>query len=362
MRVLVVNAGSSSLKWSAVEQPPGATLASGSAALAAGQPIDLSALAAQAPGAAAVAHRVVHGGLRFRATTRIDADVRRALEELRAINPIHAARALAGIDAAQAALPGLPHFACFDTAFHASLPEAAATYAIPRAWTEGWGLRRFGFHGLSVAHAVRRAPEVAGVPLARLVVCHLGSGCSMTAVDGGRSMDTTMGFSPLEGLVMSTRSGSVDPGLLLHVLRERGLSPAEVDRALEHDSGLLGISGVSADLREVLAAADAGDARAKLAYEVFMQSVRRGLGQMIAALQGLTAIVFTGGIGEHSARVRRDALANFGWLGIALDAERNEAAQGDADVSASDYGARIVVITAREDLTMAREVAAAMAR
>jgi acetate kinase len=356
VRVLVVNTGSSSLKWSVISLSPEATLAEGNVSVVQGAEPDFAAVLARAGTPDAVAHRVVHGGLELRATVRIDAAVLRTLAGLAAIDPLHAARALAGIRAARSALPQVPQFACFDTAFHATLPEEAARYAVPFDWFERYQATRFGFHGLSVAYAVGRAPELAGTPLRRLVVCHLGSGCSITAVDHGQSRDTTMGFTPLEGVMMSTRSGSVDPGLLLHLLRERRLSVAELDRALEKESGLLGVSGVSGDFQAVLAAADAGEARAQLAYAMFVHSIRRGLGQMLGALDGLDGLVFTGGIGEHSARLRSDVCANLAWLGAVLDPARNSSVHGDADVSGSGAKVRTLVVTAREDLVMAREV------
>ncbi|MBS2032794.1 MAG: acetate/propionate family kinase [Deltaproteobacteria bacterium] len=360
MRVLTVNAGSSSLKWSLIETPSLQVLAAGNESLPPGQEPDLAPVLARAGKVDAVAHRVVHGGTRFRQTAKIDREVRETLDALKQVDPLHAPPALQGIDAAMRAFPGVPELACFDTAFHATISEAAATYAIPHAWTEKWGLRRFGFHGLSVTHAVRRAPELVGRPLERMVVLHLGSGCSLTAVQGGKSVDTTMGFTPLEGLVMATRSGTIDPGLMLHVLREGDLTVDALDHGLERESGLLGVSGVSGDLREVLTAAASGNARAKLAYGVFIVSLRRMLGQMLSALDGLDALVFTGGIGEHSAPVRRDALAKLGWLEVKLDDAKNASAKPDVDISASEKGPRVLVIEAREDLTMAREVVAVL--
>ncbi|HEU4404556.1 MAG TPA: acetate/propionate family kinase [Polyangiaceae bacterium] len=360
-RVLVLNAGSSSLKWSIVEAGAGATLASGNERWPPGaEPaLDLEPVLERGPGA--VAHRVVHGGARFRGAVRLDDEVVAGLEALRPLNPLHAERSLATIALGREALPSLPHVACFDTAFHATLPEPAAAYGLPRGLAERHGLRRYGFHGLSVAHATGRVAELSGAAPARLVVCHLGSGCSVTAVRAGRSVDTTMGFSPLEGLVMATRAGSVDPGALLFLLREGGLGPEGLERALEREGGLLGLSGVSADLREVVRAADAGDARARLAYDVFVHAARRGVGQMLAALGGVDALAFTGGIGEHQARVRRDVVEPFAFAGLALDPARNDAARPDAEVGAPGAAARCFVVEAREDLVMAREAAALLA-
>ncbi|HEU4537809.1 MAG TPA: hypothetical protein VFS00_27000, partial [Polyangiaceae bacterium] len=324
--VLVLNAGSSSLKWSLVEASAGATVASGTERWAPGAEVPLQPGRLLELDAGAVAYRLVHGGARFRGPCRLDDATVAELEALRPLNPLHSARALATIAMGRQALPRRPHVACFDTAFHTSLPPAAFTYGLPRELAARHGLRRYGFHGLSVAHATARVAELAGAPPARLVVCHLGSGCSITAVRDGRSADTTMGFSPLEGLVMATRSGTVDPGALLYLLREAGLGPDELERALDREGGLLGLAGVSGDLREVVRAADAGDAAAKLAYDVFVHAARRGVGQMLAALGGADALAFTGGIGEHQARVRADVLAPFAFAGLALDAARNDGA------------------------------------
>jgi acetate kinase len=353
--VLVLNAGSSSMKWSVVEVPSEKTLVGGNEPLASDAP-NLGNIIARAGQVEAVAHRVVHGGARFRRTTRVDEEVLGAIEALAPLDPLHAPRAVSAIRSAQRAAPGTPHFACFDTAFHASLPAAAATYALPHELNARFGLRRFGFHGLSVAHAARTAQARCGAQ--KIVVAHLGSGCSVTAIANGQSRDTTMGFTPVEGVVMGSRSGSVDPGILLHLLREGALTTAELGMALEREGGLFGLSGVSADLREVVAAADAGDDRAKLAFDVFVHSVRRAIGEMLAGLDGLDALVFTGGIGEHSARVRAEVMAPLTWLGLALDPAKNDLARPDADISATTSGPRVLVIQSREDLTMAREVAA----
>ncbi len=355
-RVLALNAGSSSLKWSLVEA--GAAVATGNERWPPGAEPPLAPARLLAFGAGAVAHRVVHGGPHFRGATRLDDGALAELEALRPLNPLHAERSLAAIALGRRALPKLPHVACFDTAFHATMPPPATAYGLPHELAERHGLRRYGFHGLSVAHATARVAELAGAPPERLVVCHLGSGCSVTAVRAARSVDTTMGFSPLEGLVMATRSGSVDPGALLFLLREGGLDAAGLERALEREGGLYGLSGVSADLREVVRAADAGDARAKLAYDVFVHAARRGVGQMLASLGGVDALAFTGGIGEHQAGVRRDVLAPFAFAGLALDPGRNVGARPDAELGAGGSAARCFVVEAREDLVMAREAAA----
>jgi acetate kinase len=334
-RVLTVNAGSSSLKLS--------LLAEGSE-----QPLAARELPAQAPGgeleqlrealagelasADCVAHRIVHGGERFRTAVLIDAQIRAELEQLTALAPLHQPLALAMLDATTTLLPELPAVACFDTAFHATLPEAASTFALPAAWRERFRLRRYGFHGLSHAHVARQVAQRLG-PGIRLISCHLGAGASLCAIRDGRSLDTTMGFTPLDGLVMATRSGSVDPGLILWLLEHGGLSEAEVADGLEHQSGLLGLAA-SADMRTVLAARAAGDPLAKLAIGVYVHRLRASIGSMLAALQGVDVIAFTGGIGENSHEIREEALAGL---------------------QALIGGARVLVVAAREDLEMARQ-------
>jgi acetate kinase len=251
----------------------------------------------------------------------------------------------------------VPHVACFDTAFHATLPPAAATYALPAAWRERWDLRRFGFHGLSHSWAVRRAPEIAGRPDARRVVsCHLGAGASLCAALDGRSIDTTMGFTPLEGLVMATRSGTVDPGLVLWLIEEAGLTAAEVSDGLDHHAGLRGLTGTSGDMRDVLAARARGGPAAVRGFDVYVHRLRREIAAMAAALGGIDVLAFTGGVGEHAPDVRLAAVAGLGFLGLALDPDGNAATTSDGDISAADALVRTVVVTAREDLEIARQV------
>jgi len=359
LRVLVVNAGSSSLKLS--------LLGSGDELLAEEElaapraevdPEELRAALGRGVGDAdAVGHRIVHGGARFREPVVVDEGVRRALDELVDLAPLHQPKSLAALDAVSSALPGVPAVACFDTAFHATLPDAAATYALPAEWSARWGVRRYGFHGLSHAWIAQRAPEVVGAPAdsARIVSCHLGAGASLCAIAGGRSVDTTMGFTPLEGLVMATRSGSVDPGLLLWLMEHENLAEAELAWALEHESGLLGLSG-TADMREVLKRAGAGDARAQLAFEVYLHRLRAGIASMAAALGGLDVLAFTGGVGEHNSEVRAAAASRLAFLGVGIDPARNEAVDGDGDISSARAGVRTVVIRAREDLEIAHQV------
>src|SRR5919202_4152538 len=258
-RVLVLNAGSSSLKWAVLDAATEAVAVQGTESWAEQDPMRHAAVQAllhRLPAVDAVGHRVVHGGATFRAAVVVDADVRAAIAELAVLAPLHNPAALAGIDAVAEAWPALPQVAAFDTAFHATMPDAAALYPVPWDWTQRFGLRRFGFHGLSVLYAVRRARELLGEVPRRLVVCHLGAGCSVTAVQEGRSVDTSMGFTPLEGVMMATRSGSLDPGLLLYLQQHQGVSVAALDDGLNDRSGLLGVSGVAGDLRAVLAAAD----------------------------------------------------------------------------------------------------------
>jgi acetate kinase len=365
-RALVLNAGSSSLKWSLLDvrlDTLGSLVDSGNERWEEGAPAEpVFARLRSLPPPDAVGHRLVHGGASHRQAIALDGPegtVRGDLARLAEVDPLHTARALAGIDAAFAAFPGIPEVAAFDTSFHATIPDAAALYPVPHEWTERYGLRRYGFHGLSVAYAARRAGEMLGGLPRRLVVCHLGSGCSATAVLDGRSVDTTMGFTPLEGLMMATRSGTVDPGILLYLQRERGLTAEEIEEGLNRRSGLLGVSGISADLREILQVAGAGDPRARLAYDLFLHRLRRELGGLIASLAGLDALVFTGGIGEHSPQVRADAAVSFADLWLALDPEKNAAAvsgKGDAEISAPGARVRTLVIEAREDLSVLAEI------
>jgi acetate kinase len=312
---------------------------------------------APAPPLAAVGHRVVHGGA-FRASVRIAPEVRSRIAVLAELAPLHNPPGLETLAAAEAELPDVPHVAVFDTAFHAGLPPAARTYAVPEAWTRDWGIRRYGFHGLSHAYCTGRAAEMLGRPAAelRLVICHLGHGCSAAAVLHGRCVDTTMGFTPLDGLVMATRSGAVDPGILLHVQRHHGLSAKDVEEALSHESGLRGVSGISGDMREVLAGARAGDERARLAVDVYTHRVRQAVGALTASLGGIDALVFTAGVGENAAAVRAESCRGLECLGIGLDPDANEQCRPDADVARPGSRVRVLVIAAREDVTMLREV------
>ncbi len=349
MRVLVANAGSSSLKLRLVGADD--ELA-GSRDLEPGE--DVEAAVAELGEADASGHRVVHGGERFTEPVVIDDEVLAALDGLKALAPLHQPPALDAIAAVRRASPELPAVACFDTAFHAGLPPAAATYALPAAWRERWPLRRYGFHGLSHAWAARRAAQLTG-GAERIVSCHLGAGASLAAVRDGRSVDTTMGFTPLAGVVMATRAGDVDPGLLLWLLEQGQLSAADVAQALEHDSGLRGLAGTG-DMREVLAAASRGEPDAVLGLDVYVHRLRAGIGAMAAALGGVDALVFTGRVGERAPEVRRQTAAGLGFLGVSLEDAANAAAAGDADVGAAGAPARTLVVESREDLEIARAV------
>jgi acetate kinase len=300
-------------------------------------------------GLVAVGHRVVHGGDHFRAPTTIDDAVLATVDELATLAPLHNPACATGIRAARAVLPGLPQVAVFDTAFHRDLPARAATYAVPRYWRAGLGVRRYGFHGTSHGYVARQTARVLGRPLEslRTIVLHLGNGASACAVDRGRSIDTSMGLTPLPGLVMGTRSGDVDPALPEYLHRVAGMSPAEVDHELNHGSGLLALAGVS-DLREVTARAQDGDPDAELALEVYCYRIRYYVGAYLAALGGADAISFTAGVGEHSAVVRARSLAGLEALGIAVDDDRNRAAADQARVISPD-GARVAVLVVPTD-------------
>ncbi|MCF6507307.1 acetate/propionate family kinase [Blastococcus sp. MG754426] len=359
MRVLVVNAGSSSLKLAVVDDD--GTVAAGTTVEGWRGEGDLAPLTEFLAGCGpvdAVGHRVVHGGPRHSGPAVVDDVLVPYLWSISHLAPLHNPRALAGVRAAGELLPGVPAVACFDTTFHATLPPAAATYAVPREWNERYQLRRYGFHGLSHAWAVRRGAELVGRPVEelRIVSCHLGAGGSLAAVRGGRSVDTTMGFTPLAGLVMNTRPGTLDPGLVLWLLEHGGVPVPELSDVLEHHAGLKGLSGTSGDLREVLDGVAAGDADCVLALDVYLHRLVREVAAMTAAAGGLDLLVMTGGVGEHAPRVRAAVAGALPFLGLALDPGRNEVAATDADVSADGAAARTVVVTAREDLEIHRQV------
>ena len=364
MRILVVNAGSSSLKLRVLD-PDDTVVAAADLPAPRDQAEDaaIGRFIRDLPPLDAVGHRVVHGGAAFTRPVVVAGDVEDRLRALSDLAPLHQPKSLAALDAVSAALPSVPAVVCFDTVFHAAMPAAAATYALPSEWRKRWDLRRYGFHGLSHAYASRRAAELLGrTPNRfRVVTCHLGAGASLAAVLDGRSVDTTMGFTPLEGLVMATRSGSVDPGLMLWLQERAGIPAAELAAALEHRSGLLGLAG-TADMRAVLAAAETGDPNARLAVDVYVHRLRAGVAAMAAGMGGLDAIVFTGGVGENAPKVRSRAAEGLAFLGIALDAERNVAAGGDREIGAAGARVSALVVAAREDLQIAQEVRRVLGR
>jgi acetate kinase len=318
--------------------------------------LDSSAPASAREKVSAVGHRVVHGGERYTAAVLITPDVQNEINRLAELAPLHNSASLQVINAVQRLLPGVPQVAAFDTAFHATLPEAARTYPLPHTWTPDWGLRRYGFHGLSHSYCAARAAEMIAGRGLRIIVAHLGNGASVSAVRDGLCVDTSMGFTPLDGLMMGTRSGSVDPGILIHVLRHKGLSVDQLDHALNHESGLLGVSGVSSDMREVLDAEDRGESRARLAIEIYVHRVQQTIGAMAATLGGVDGLVFTAGVGEHAAVIRDRVCENLGHLGLQLNRYANLECKPDADIATATSKGRILVIATREDLAIAREI------
>jgi acetate kinase len=312
----------------------------------------------------AVGHRVVHGGASYAEGVLIDDAVQDEIHRLDALAPLHNDAALEGIRAVERLVPDVPQVAVFDTAFHRTLPPEAAVYPLPYEWTERWGLRRFGFHGLSFAYCAERAATLLGRPGTglKLIVCHLGSGCSLAAIDGGRSIATTMGFTPLEGLMMATRSGSVDPGLLLYLMTHEGFSAEEMQQTLNRASGLKGVSGISGDMRDIVEARAKEDQRASLAYDLYARRVREGIGAMAATLGRPDVLIFTDGVGEHMAEVRASIALPLAWMGMELDQGKNAVATPDADVAAAGSPVRILVVHTREDLMVARETRRIVAR
>ena len=302
----------------------------------------------------AVGHRVVHGGERFTSAVQITTEVKRAIEELAELAPLHNPASLDGINVVEQVLPNVPQVAVFDTAFHATLSEAVQTYPVPQKWTREWGIRRYGFHGLSHSYCASQAAKMIGRRDSRLVIAHLGNGASVSAVRDGVCVDTSMGFTPMEGLMMGTRSGSVDPGILIYLLRQKGLNVTALDKALNYESGLLGVSGFSSDMRQVLSELphnpDAG-----LAIDVYVHRIVKTVGAMAATLGGIDALVFTAGVGEGSPEIRQRVCEKLKYLGLELDPAANETCKPDADISLPASRARILVIATREDLTIMRE-------
>jgi len=303
-----------------------------------------------------VGHRIVHGGKEFEKATAITSEVKSAIARMSVFAPLHNRAELEGIEIIEKHIGEVLQVAVFDTGFHSRLPEPAAVYPGPYEWL-AQGIRRYGFHGINHQYCAERTAQLLGEDLQslKLVTCHLGNGCSLAAIRDGRSVDTTMGFTPLEGLMMGTRSGSVDPGILTYLMRRGQLTGQQLDDLLNTKSGLLGISGVSGDMREIAAAMKDGHPRAKLAFEIFVHRLQAGIGAMIAVLGGIDALVFTAGIGENSPEVRAAACANFGFLGLKLDAAKNAQSSADQDISLSDSAVRVLIVRAQEDWAIARD-------
>jgi acetate kinase len=396
MKILVLNAGSSSQKTSLYdlssplpENPPSAiwegkldwrdgratldvrTSAAGShkEEMAAAAPSDATArliellmsgetqVISSKSEIAAIGHRIVNGGAEYTQPTLVNGAVKSAIKRMLVFAPLHNKAGLDGIDLVEKLFGAdVPQIAVFDTGFHSNLPQVAAIYPGPYEWAQQ-GIRRYGFHGINHKYAAERAAHLLGSNLTalKLVSCHLGNGCSLAAIRDGHSVDTTMGFTPLEGLMMGTRSGSIDPAIVTYLMREQHLDASEIDDLLNKKSGLLGISGISADMRHILSAMKEGHARAKLAFDIFVHRLQTGIGAMIAALGGFDALIFTAGIGENSPDVRTAACSNLAFAGIALDESKNAAPQTDSDVSASGSRARIFVIRAQEDWSVAKD-------
>ncbi|MCX7427812.1 MAG: acetate kinase [Planctomycetia bacterium] len=390
MSILVINAGSSSVKFGLFDEETLAPVARGlldwagearraTITLHAGDGeeirkqldvpdyrsgvVEALKLLGSLPGAGAgleiraVGHRLIHGGEEIRRPVRIDDEMKRKIAKVAHLAPLHIPAGLEAIEAVEAALPGVPQVGLFDTAFFGDIPPCAYLYPVPYRWYEEWGIRRFGFHGTSHAYCTQRAAEMLGRDRngPRLVICHLGQGGSATAVRGGVAVTNTMGFTPLEGFMMGTRSGTLDPGLLLYVLREHGLSVDQLDHILHHESGLLGLSGVSSDFRQVEAAAAEGHQRSKLALDVYAYRVRAMVGALAVTIGGLDALVFTGGIGENSPWLRSEVCTGLECLGVELDASRNADCHPDQDIATPGSPARVLVIHTREDFMIARE-------
>jgi len=302
-----------------------------------------------------VGHRVVHGGPYYEDPVVVTAEVKAAIAEVSAFAPLHNRAELEGMEIIEQLLGPVPQIAVFDTGFHRKMPLAAAVYPGPYEWFSN-GIHRYGFHGINHQYCAGRAARLLGRELnsLKLVSCHLGNGCSLAAVRDGRSVDTTMGFTPLEGLMMGTRSGSVDPGVLTYLMKQKGISAQRLDEILNKESGLLGISGISGDMRQILAAIKNGHERAKLAFDIYIHRLRSSIGAMIAVLGGMDALIFTAGVGENSPEVRAATCEKFGYAQLKLDPEKNLSACSDQDIAASDSSVRVLVIHAQEDWAIAQ--------
>ena len=351
MHILVVNAGSSSLKLRVLDEDDELVAAADAAG-----PDDprVRAFLDGCESIGAVGHRVVHGGHRYIAPVQLDDAVVADLDALTPLAPVHQPLAVAAIRALHGLLPTVPAVACFDTAFHAGIPAAASTYPLPLAWRDEFGLRRFGFHGLSHAYAARRTREILGDPPRRLITCHLGAGSSICGIVDRHSVDTTMGFTPNEGVPMATRSGSVDVGMLMWLLHQ-GISVDDLDHALQHESGLLAL-GRTGDMQTIERAAASGDPRAQLAIDVWLHRVTQAIASMAVSTGGIDAITFTGGIGENAVGLRRGVADRLGWLGVHLDPAADAAAAPDRLLSSPDAALHVLVVASREDIEIARGV------
>ncbi len=391
MNILVLNCGSSSVKYQLIESESRKTLTRGSverigmsgATLTnlrhdgdeiriAGEIVDhivaieyiLAVLLSRNHGVIndksdihAIGHRVVHGGETFSGSVLITDEVIRTLRENIELAPLHNPHNLRGITACDVNLPGTPQVGVFDTAFHQQMPKKAFLYGIPYSLYSRYKIRRYGFHGTSHRYVSERAAEMLHRPLAELkiITCHLGNGCSMAAIDGGVSLDTTMGFTPLEGLLMGTRSGDLDPSVILYVMGKEGLSLGEANTLLNKHSGLQGISGISSDMREIVTEKKNGDKKASYAFDVFSYRVKKYIGAYAAALGGLDAVVFTGGIGENSPDVRSASCENLGFLGISIDEARNSSADREKEISTDKATTRVLVVPTNEELVIAMD-------
>ena len=304
----------------------------------------------------AVGHRVVHGGAHFRNSVLVTHKVRAAIESLSAFAPLHIRAEVEGMKTVEDLFGAVTQVAVFDTAFHSQIPPSAAIYPGPYEWFES-GIRRYGFHGINHQYCAEQAAQMLGadVKARRIVSCHLGNGCSVTAIRDGQSIDTTMGFTPLEGLMMGTRSGSVDPGILTFLMRQGQLDGQDIDRVLNQKSGLLGISGLSSDMRDILAGIRQGHQRAKLAFDIYVHRLRAAIGGMVAVLGGIDALVFTAGVGENSPEVRAAACSGLEFLGLRLDSKTNAQPSLDQEISAADSSVRVLVIRAEEDWAIAKD-------
>jgi acetate kinase len=303
-----------------------------------------------------VGHRVVHGGQKYRNSVVITKDVKQEISRLATLAPAHNPAALDGVEAIEQSLGDVKQVAVFDTGFHSTLPDAAAIYPGPYEWVEQ-GIRRYGFHGISHQYCANRAAQIIGQDLKslRLINCHLGNGCSLAAVKNGISIDTTMGFTPLDGLMMGSRCGSIDPGILIYLMRQSDYSAERLDYVLNKASGLRGISGVSSDVPQVMAAIEQGNDRAKLAYDIYVHRLKAGIGSMLASLGGLDVLVFTAGVGEKSALIRQAACEAWEFLGLKIDPEKNQQNQLDVEISTPDSTVRVLVIDTLEDWAIAQQ-------